>query len=300
MDTIIQKLNDGFPVLADGAMGTLLQQWGHGDVQCLEMLNIDNPEVIAEVARKYLEAGAEIIQTNTFGCSPIKLAEKGLSEKYREISVKAVDIIQQVVGDRAWIAGDYGSCGVSLQPFGDLEIEDYKDSCRKQFLALAEAGVDAFSIETMMDLREGVIAIEMAREVAPDMFIMASATFNQTPAGYFTPYGQKVEQVARRYRDAGADAVGANCSLGVDMMIPIAQQFRQSTSLPIIIRPNAGLPEMVNGKAVWEESPELFAAGAKKLLDAGVNIIGGCCGTTPEHIRAMRKMMEEREKKDRS
>ena len=159
MDTIIQKLNDGFPVLADGAMGTLLQQWGHGDVQCLEMLNIDNPEVIAEVARKYLEAGAEIIQTNTFGCSPIKLAEKGLSEKYREISVKAVDIIQQVVGDRAWIAGDYGSCGVSLQPFGDLEIEDYKDSCRKQFLALAEAGVDAFSIETMMDLREGVLRL---------------------------------------------------------------------------------------------------------------------------------------------
>ncbi len=286
--TLRERLATGTPLIGDGAMGTYLQSRGHSIEPCPEALGLANPEALEEVAGAFLAAGAEILQTNTFGGSPLRLATHGLEDRTEEINRLAAEAVRRVAGDEAFVTGSCGPCGRALLPFGDLEADDLRESCRRQMAALAAAGVDAFSIETMMDVEEALVATTVAREIAPEVVPMATLTFTETPDGFFTHFGTPLADSITRLVEAGAEVIGANCGTGSETMIRIAAEIRVATDLPLLIRPNAGLPGIVDGRPCWPESPEEFAQGARRLADAGVTILGGCCGTTPDHIRAVR------------
>ncbi len=293
MDKLLDVLNSGYVVTGDGAFGTMLQQHSDDSISCLEQLNQTKPDVVKALVKSYLEEGAEIIQANTFSASPLGLAVYGLEELTKDLNRRAVEISREVVGDKAWISGSCSPSGRTLLPFGDLDPEDCLASYKVQMEVLAEYGVDCFCIETMMDVEEGIIAIRAARETAPDIPVLASATFNSTPNGFVTPFGNSIEEVARKFSDEGADVIGANCSQGIDSMVAITREFRRCSQKPILIRPNAGLPETVNGIPVWKQTPEDFARGTLELLEEGVSIIGGCCGTTPQFIRQVRNVVDD-------
>ncbi len=288
-----KRLEDSRPILADGAMGTFLSQLGNDISICPENLNLSNPRALHEVAKAYHSAGAEILQTNTFGGSPIRLREYDLDSKTKEINRVAVESVRNIVGTSAYITGSIGPCGQHLLPFGDLDPESFKESCRLQMSALVEGGVDAFSIETVMDVEEAVLALQVAREAAPHVVRIVSAAFLKNPNGFFTSFGNSLRETVQRFYDEGAEVVGANCGEGMTGMIDIARELRSICTLPLIIRPNAGLPEVDNGITVWNEAPGEFAGGVKELLDVGIKIIGGCCGTTPEHIRKAKSVIDE-------
>jgi 5-methyltetrahydrofolate--homocysteine methyltransferase len=295
MRSVLQRVNNGESLVADGAMGTMLQGLAGGTASpCLEAVNLTNPDVLAEIARCYLEAGADIIQTNTFGASPLKLAAHGLDEQAEEINRCAVEAVKRAVGESAYVSGSCGPCGRLLKPLGDAGVDEVRGSFRRQMTALADAGVDVICIETMTDLTEAVLAIEAAKEAAPGLPVMATMTFDLTRRGFFTMMGVSVERAAGGLRDAGANIVGSNCGNGIVNMIEVAKLFRSCTDLPIIIQSNAGLPEMKGEEVIYSETPEFMAEKAGTLVEIGVAIIGGCCGTTPDHIRALRRMVDSR------
>jgi 5-methyltetrahydrofolate--homocysteine methyltransferase len=243
------------------------------------------------VATLYLDAGAEVVQTNTFGGSPLKLAAYGLDDRTEEINRAAARAVRGAVGDRAYVSGSCGPCGRTLEPYGDAKPDDVRAGFVRQMGALVEAGVDILCIETMTDLAEARLAIEAARGVSADVPVMATMTFDATPRGYFTIMGVDVAAAADGLVAAGADLVGSNCGNGIEKMIEIAHAFRARTSTPLIIQSNAGLPRMVDGRVVYDETPEFMAERALELVDIGVRVIGGCCGTTPQHTRALGKAL---------
>jgi 5-methyltetrahydrofolate--homocysteine methyltransferase len=273
-------------------MGTLLFAAGLKPGGCPESLNLDRPELLEQIAREYLDAGAEIIQTNTFGASPLKLTAYGLADQTEEINHSAVQAVRQVVGDKAYVCACCGPSGKLLKPYGDTEPGVVAQSFERQLHALAAAGIDAVNFETMIDLSETEIAVKAAKSVAPGMAVVATMTFQPTRRGLFTIMGNTVAEAARRLSAAGADIVGSNCGNGIEQMVEVAREFRKAGTTPISIRPNAGLPQLVAGKPAYSETPEFMAARIPDLVRAGVSIIGGCCGTTPEHIRAFRAALD--------
>jgi len=294
MKDILGRVRAGEILVGDGAWGTMLMARGLEPGQCPESLNLTRPEVLQEIAALYLDAGAEFITTNTFGGSPLKLADYSLEDEAEEINRRAVEALRPVVGDRALISASVGPTGKILLPYGDTAPEIIADSFTRQIGALIEAGADMICIETMIDMREARLAIEAAKSVSADIPIMATMTFDPTPNGFFTIMGTSVEQAAAGLEEAGADIVGSNCGNGIEKMIEIAAEFRRHSRLPIAIQSNAGLPENHAGEIVYPESPEFMADKAGRLIDLGVSIIGGCCGTGPDHIRALRGLVDGR------
>jgi 5-methyltetrahydrofolate--homocysteine methyltransferase len=295
--TLRERLASGEPIVADGGMGTSLAARGHGD-GCPEAVNLTHPTVLEEIAREFLDAGAELLQTNTFGGSPIRLAKSGLLDRTEGVNCIGAATARSVCGDSAWIAGSCGPCGRHLLPFGDLEPEELRASAARQLIALADSGVDAFSIETQMDVEEALIVLATAQDVAPDVVTIVSLTFAETPDGFFTHFGTPLSEAISRCEAAGADVVGSNCGTGMATMIRIESQVRRVTALPVIIQPNAGLPDMASGRPIWPETPEEFGAGARTLLSQGATILGGCCGTTPAHIAALRAAVQNHQNPD--
>jgi 5-methyltetrahydrofolate--homocysteine methyltransferase len=291
---ILARIRRGEVLLADGGMGSLLLDAGLAPGQCPEAWNLERPDLIAEIARAYADAGAMLVQANTFGGSSLKLAAYGLAERTEEINGAAVAAARRGAGGKAWVYGSCGPSGVLLQPYGDVAPEAVRESFRRQLAALAEAGVDAIIVETMTDLREAELAVTTAREVAPDLPIVATMTFDSTPRGFFTIMGVDVAAAAAGLAAAGADIVGANCGQGSEVMVEVARAFAACADHPFAIQPNAGLPRIVEGRAVYTETPTFMAAQAEHILEAGAAIIGGCCGTTPEHVRALRAVVERR------
>lgn len=269
-------------------MGTLLFGKGVQPGECPEKINLSHPEILAEIAKLYLDAGAEMIQTNTFGASPIKLAMYQLHEQTVEICEAGVRAVREAVGDRAYVSASCGPCGKMLTPYGDTEPEAVRDSFQIQIAAMNAADADILCIETMTDLAEATLAIEAARIVSNIIPIVATMTFDPTSRGFHTIMGVSVEAATNGLLEAGADVIGSNCGNSIENMIEIAEEFRGVTNAPLIIQSNAGLPETRNGLLVYPESPEFMAEKAVELAALGVNIIGGCCGTTPEHIKAIR------------
>jgi len=257
-------------------------------------VTLERPEILEEIARLYFEAGAEIIQTNTFGGCPLKLAQYALDDKTEEINAAAVRAVRKAVGEKAYVSASCGPCGAILKPYGDAEPDDVLTGFDRQMKAIAAEGVDMFCIETMIDLAEATLAVRAAKSASPSTPIAATMTFDATPRGFFTIMGVSIEQAAARLAEAGADIIGSNCGNGIENMIKIAGEFRRYTSLPIIIQSNAGLPETKGDKLIYSETPEYVAEKCKELLVIGVSIIGGCCGTTPEHIAAIRQIVDER------
>jgi len=292
MRRFLDRLKEGKILVADGAIGTMLFEWGLKPGDCPEAVNLAHPEVLEDIARRYLEAGAEVIQTNTFGGSPLKLAQYSLDDETEEINRAAVAAVRSAVGDSAYISGSVGPSGKILEPYGDAEPTKLYESFERQIAALAGAGADVICIETMTDIEEAVLAVEAATSAAPDTPVMASMTFDATPKGFYTIMGVGLDQAVKRLTEAGVDVIGSNCGNGIEKMIEIARDFSTYTKLPLIIQSNAGLPEIIDGEVTYNETPEFMAEKAEELLDIGVSIIGGCCGTTPEHIRAIRNMVD--------
>jgi 5-methyltetrahydrofolate--homocysteine methyltransferase len=273
-------------------MGTMLIDRGLEPGTCPEALNLSRPNVLEDISRLYLQAGAELNQTNTFGGSPLKLAQYGLEAKTEEINRTAVRAVRKVVGDRAYLSGSCGPSGKMLKPYGDSEPDALFKSFRRQMSSLINAGVDVICVETMIDIAEATLAVKAARDISSSIPVMATMTFDPTPKGFYTIMGVSIEQAAAQLRQAGADVIGSNCGNGIENMIKVAEGFRACSDLPLLIQSNAGMPEMKEGKLVYHESPEFMAEKAKELIAAGVSIIGGCCGTSPEHIRALRKVVD--------
>ncbi len=291
MPGLLERIEAGQVLVADGALGTMLLDRGLGPGECPEAWNLTRPHVLEEIARLYVEAGADFVTANTFGASPLKLAHYGLDGRMEEINRAGVATVRRAVGDRALVAASCGPCGQILKPYGDADPETVYDSFRRQMDVLIEAGADLICVETMVDPAEAVLAVRAAKDASPRTPVTATMTFDATPRGFFTIMGTTVEQAAARLVDAGADVVGSNCGNGIENMIAVAKLFRGATDRPLLIQSNAGLPEAKDGRLVYNEGPDFMAKKARELLAAGVSVIGGCCGTTPDHIRALRQVV---------
>jgi 5-methyltetrahydrofolate--homocysteine methyltransferase len=291
MQPFLERVDSGPVLIADGAMGSFLMERGLEPGEAPESFNLERPDVLREVAGSYLEAGAEIVQTNTFGGSALKLAAYGLDDRTEEINRLAAGAVREVVGDRAYVSGSCGPSGATLRPYGDAGPDDVRESFRRQISALVEAGVDVLCIETMTDLNEARLAVEAARGISADVPVMATMTFDATRRGFYTIMGVDIPSAAAGLLEAGANLVGSNCGNGIENMVAIAREFRACTDAPLLIQSNAGLPQLIDGRVTYGETPEFMAEKARELVDAGVQVVGGCCGTTPEHIRAIRRAL---------
>ena len=283
------------PLLADGAMGTVIYARGVFINRCYDELNLSDPGLILSIHEDYLQAGAEIIETNTFGANRFRLARHGLADKVAQINAAGVRLARQAVehlrdkqaGD-AWVAGSVGPLGVRLEPLGKTGLEEARAAFAEQIDALAEAGVDLLIIETMPALNEAREALAAAREVAPNLPVFALVTVDDESNCLD---GSSPAQAAALLAEWGAAAVGVNCSTGPATALTAIEAMRSATSLPLVAMPNAGLPRAVEGRNIYLCSPEYMADFTRKAIAAGVQMVGGCCGTTPNHIRAMRSAM---------
>jgi 5-methyltetrahydrofolate--homocysteine methyltransferase len=289
---LLARLVAGDRLVGDGAMGTMLFQRGLEPGRPPESITLSRPAVLEEIAQLYLDAGSDILQTNTFGGSPLKLALHGLEAETEAINREAVRAVRRVAGDRAYVCASCGPCGRLLEPYGDVSAAAVYESFRRQLAALCAAGVDGVIVETMTDLAEAKLAVRAAKDVSPGIPVLATMTFDATPRGFFTIMGVSVAAAAAGLLEAGADAVGSNCGSGIEQMVAIARELRRHTAAPLVIQANAGLPRSVDGRTVYDETPAFFAEQARGLAEPGVSLVGGCCGTTPDHIAALRAMVD--------
>jgi len=287
----LQRLASSTVLLCDGAMGTEVRGRSNAEVPCPEALNLEAPALVQGIYRDYLAAGADIIETNTFGGNRFRLAQHGLEGKVQEINRRAVELAREIVPDDRYIAGSIGPTGDMLAPFGTLQEQDAFDAFAEQAEALAAAGADVLFIETMMALEEIEIAIAAAKEKT-GLPVVATMTFELGKAGLRTMWGVEVPQMVQRLGKSAADVIGSNCGRGFDEMVEVIREMRPLTEKPIIAQSNAGIPVTEGGRSVYKETPEVIAPKAQALLELGVNILGGCCGTTPEHIRKMRELVD--------
>jgi methionine synthase I (cobalamin-dependent)/5,10-methylenetetrahydrofolate reductase len=280
------------PVLADGAMGTVLNGRGVFINRCFEELNLSDPNLIVAVHEEYLQAGAEILETNTFGANRFRLSRHGLGSKVDEINAAGVRLARQAVerlkerrtGD-AWVAGAVGPLGVRLEPLGKTGLDEARAAFAEQIGILSKSGVDLLIIETMPALNEAREALEAAKAVAPDLPVLVMVTVDDEGECLD---GTSVAQAAAWLTEWGAGAVGVNCSTGPATVLTAIEEMRKATTLPLAAMPNAGMPRAVEGRNIYLCSPEYMASFARKAIAAGAQMVGGCCGTTPNHIRAMR------------
>ena len=294
MATVLERVLTGEVLLSDGAMGSILIAKGLEAGDCPERLCLENRSVLRDIAQSYFDAGSDIIHTNSFGGSPIKLKQYGLDHKARDINARAVEIVRKVVKNDRIVAASIGPSGGMLAPYGELTEEELLISFAIQVSATIDAGADMLTIETMTDLAEGRVAIKAGRSVSDSIPIFATMTFDATPKGFYTMMGNKISDVASGLVEAGANGIGSNCGNGIVNMVAIAKDFVSVTKQPVMIQSNAGLPELVDGKLMYSESPDFMAEKVRELLEMGVRIVGGCCGTTPDYIRAFRKVIDER------
>ena len=285
----LRELVKNGPVLLDGATGTNLQKAGMPVGVCPEQWILENSEVLIDLQKRYVEAGTDILFAPTFTASRIKLKEYGLEDHLEEMNRKLVALSKEAAkGTNALVAGDLTMTGEQLYPLGDLMFEDLVDVYKEQAKIIAEAGADLFVVETMMSLQECRAAVLAIREVC-DLPIMVSLTYNEDGR---TLYGTDPVTAVVVMQSLGADAVGMNCSTGPEAMLePIAKMAEYAT-IPLLAKPNAGMPELIDGQTVFNVEPEEFAEVGKKLVEEGAAIIGGCCGTTPEHIRALKEAVK--------
>ncbi len=284
MQDFIQAIADEHVYLFDGAMGTMLYAKGVFINKCYDELNLRNPEIVLEVHRQYVRAGAEILETNTYGANRVKLRSFGIEEELRDINIAAVEIARKAAGDSVYVAGAIGPLGIRIEPYGPTGLEEARDYFREQAEALRDGGVDLIIIETISNVAEVEQAILAVRDVCT-LPIIAQMTIGND---HRTIYGDTPATIARRMDAAGADVVGLNCSVGPDVMLDAVEEMSAVTAKKISCQPNAGLPREVNGRQMYMASPEYMGKYAKRLIHKGVKFLGGCCGTTPEHIKIMR------------
>ncbi len=280
------------PVLVEGAMGTLLM---HADLpagQLGETVTLQRPAVLANIHARYVTAGARVLVTNTFNANRFRLAHAGMEDSLAECNRLAVQIARDQGGAACAVAGSLGPTGRMLAPYGPLARADAVEAFAEQARHLADAGVDLLMIETMFDLQEALAAVEGCRQ-ACDLPISAALTFNDTPKGFMTAMGNPATDALNQLVAAGATIAASNCQLGSVDMVRLATEAIHHVDAPLMIKPNAGQPEARPGAAVYPETPDQYARCAVQLADLGVALIGGCCGTTPEHIAAARDALAQ-------
>ena len=271
-------------VVFDGAMGTMLYSKGVFINQCYDELNVRAPELVREVHTQYVDAGADVIETNSFGANRVKLTQYGLQDQVHELNRAAAAVARSAAGDRALVAGAIGPLGVRLEPFGPTSKDEAREIFRQQMAGLVDGGVDLLILETFSDLDEIEQAILAARDADPSKPLIAQMTIG---ADCLTPYGASPDAVARALDAWGADVIGVNCSVGPQTILECIEKMAPHTRRKLSAQPNAGMPRDVGGRSMYMASPEYMATYARHLVQAGAKIVGGCCGTTPDHIHAM-------------
>ena len=290
--TLTQLISEGKTLVSDGAWGTFLQAKGLQAGECPELWNIDHPEAVLDIAQGYIDAGADTIETNSFGGNSFKLEGFGLTDRVYEINRKAAEISRQAAGDDKYVLGSIGPTGKMLI-MGDVTEDELYEAFKEQAVALYEGGADALVIETMTAMDEAEIAVRAARENTP-CEVICTMTFDHLATGeYRTMMGVSPTEMVEALKTAGAHIIGANCSNGIEGMIKITEEIRSvDNHIPVLIHANAGLPILQGTCTVFPESPDMMAAYAPQLAKAGANIIGGCCGTTPQHIQRLVEVLK--------
>lgn len=283
-------------LVLDGAMGTMLFAAGLSSGDCPELWNDARPDVLQKIHQAYFAAGSDLVETNTFGGTRLKLNAYGMQDRARELNLKAAQIARSVCPPGKYVAGSMGPTGHlpdTFEPMGDTPAEVFYENFREQALALAEGGVDLLAVETMMIPEEATIAIKAAKE-ATGLPVMGSMTFQWGRGKNLdrTMWGTNPEAAARLLREAGADVVGCNCGDGGPARVPfILREMQKAAPGFLVAYPNAGLPRIVDGRSVYDLSPEAMAADYLEILAAGANVVGACCGSTPEHIRRIAEVV---------
>ena len=278
------------PLLLDGGLGSRLIAMGLPSGRAPEWWNLEHPGRLAEVHRSYAQAGSDIVHANTFGCTPPKLRQSGLDGRCREVCSRGIEIARGAVGSSSLVAGDIGPTGLMLPPVGTASLQEMKEAFVEQAAVLAEAGADLLSIETMYDLREALAAVEAAR--ATGLPVIASMTFDARRRGFFTIMGDPLASSLSALAQAGADAVGFNCTVTSDVMRGMVEEAVRATDTPIAAQPNAGQPRPAPGGVVYDASPDAFARDLGWMVEAGARLVGGCCGTDADFIRAARAVLD--------
>ena len=271
-------------IIFDGAMGTMLYARGIYINQSYDELNVKAPELVRDVHAEYVAAGAEVLETNTFGANRLKLEQYALADRVREINRAGAELARVAAGEGVLVAGAVGPLGIRLEPFGPTSLGEARAVFREQMEGLVEGGANLFLLETFSDLQEIEQAVLAARDVDPTRPVIAQMTIG---TDCLTPYGASVEDVARGLDAAGADVIGLNCSVGPQAILDAIEKMAQVTRRKLSAQPNAGMPRDIGGRSMYMASPEYMASYARHLIHAGARVIGGCCGTTPEHIAAI-------------
>jgi 5-methyltetrahydrofolate--homocysteine methyltransferase len=285
---LLEKLLAGGPVITDGATGTQLQAKGLAPGECPDSWNLLHPKAVEGIARAYVEAGSQIVLTNTFRANRQALAGQDLGEKVEEINRRGVEIARRAAAGQAAVFGSMGPGGKMLMT-GEVSEEELRSAFEEQARVLAEAGVEGFAVETMTDLAEAKLAVAAARQTG--LPVVVSMVFDSGKERDRTMMGVTPEQAAEELTAAGADVVGSNCGRTIQGFVPLCRRLHSATDRPIWIKPNAGLPEWVEGKLVYPTPPREFAGVVPMLVEAGASFVGGCCGTTPEFIAAIKERM---------
>jgi methionine synthase I (cobalamin-dependent)/5,10-methylenetetrahydrofolate reductase len=273
-------------IVFDGGVGTYLYEKGIFINTCFDELNLTNPDLVSEVHRDYVNAGADVIETNTFGANRFKLAPHGLEKKVQEINTKGAALAKAVAKDSTLVAGSVGPLGVQIEPLGKLSYDEAKDAFKEQVQALLAGGVDMIILETFSLIPELRQAIRAVRELSPDIPLIAQITVNDESK---LLSGASLDTFVKAITEDKVDVVGMNCSVGPRAMLDALEELKALTSLPISVQPNAGSPQRIGGRNIYMTSPEYMAEYAKRFIQTGASIVGGCCGTNPEHIRAIRR-----------
>lgn len=292
--TLLQALRERV-LLADGAMGTEIQRAGLESGGCGEAWNLDHPERVLEIQRRYAEAGSDILLSHSFGASRIMLNRHGEGERTPAINLAAVRIARQALGERGYVLGDIGPFGGLMEPYGDVAAAEVEKAFKEQARALVEGGADGIIIETQTAFEELAIAIAAAKEAGAPL-VIGSIAFDRMVEedDVRTMMGISPEQAAEFMVAHGCDVAALNCGTGVDMAMAarIVARYRATSGLPVMAQPNAGQPVLEDMQVVYKETPDQFAAGLPGLLAAGPRIVGGCCGSTPAHIRRLRELLD--------
>jgi 5-methyltetrahydrofolate--homocysteine methyltransferase len=295
MQTLLERLSDGGVVVSDGAMGSLLQSQGLPAGANPESWCLSRPDVVRAVAEAYLASGSDMVLTNSFGGSPLKLARHGLAERARELNRAAARLAREAAGSGKLVAGSVGPTGRILwDEGGDVTPAELYEAFREQVEGLADGGVDAICVETMSSLAEALEAVRAAKEHTR-LPVFCTFSFALGRRGFRTMMGVTPELAAREAAAAGADVIGTNCGNGIENMTEIVRLMRAAApDRPILAQPNAGMPELVDGVTVYPETPEYMSSRVGELIAAGATIVGGCCGTTPQHIAAISERVRGR------
>ena len=280
-------------MVSDGATGTYLQAHGLEPGGCPEEFNLSHPDVVQGMARAYFAAGSEMVLTNSFGANRFMLGKYGHGDKVSELNRLAAEHARSQAPQGSFVIGSVGPTGEFLEPLGEVTEEEMLAAFVEQVTALEAGGADGVVIETMTAVEEARLAIRAAREHT-GLAVLSTMVFDKGPRGFFTMMGVTPERSVKELIDAGADVVGTNCGNGSDLMVELARDLRRVTDAPLLVHSNAGIPSMVQGEIIYPETPDYMAERFNELVDLGINIIGGCCGTGPEHIQVFRESLSAR------